>query len=170
MEAPRAWKSRGWTVRAAVGISFTFRHSFFPSGDPFTGYVHVNMWPCRDVFSTSAAVGGLFSFWRGLPQSLNAGTASASRLAEEIRSGTILVLGGVVEWLMAPVLKTGRAQALVGSNPTPSASKCAWRTCRRSFTNVGTETREIRTGFDWRGASRAGLIIPRPRDHYPEPA
>ena len=31
--------------------------------------------------------------------------------------------GGVVEWLMAPVLKTGRAQALVGSNPTPSASQ-----------------------------------------------
>jgi hypothetical protein len=31
--------------------------------------------------------------------------------------------GGVVEWLMAPVLKTGRAQALVGSNPTPSALK-----------------------------------------------
>ena len=29
--------------------------------------------------------------------------------------------GEVVEWLMAPVLKTGRAQALVGSNPTPSA-------------------------------------------------
>ena len=29
--------------------------------------------------------------------------------------------GGVVERLMAPVLKTGRAQALVGSNPTPSA-------------------------------------------------
>ena len=34
-------------------------------------------------------------------------------------------LGGVVERLMAPVLKTGRAQALVGSNPTPSAA------CRR---------------------------------------
>jgi hypothetical protein len=30
--------------------------------------------------------------------------------------------GGVVERLMAPVLKTGRAKALVGSNPTPSAS------------------------------------------------
>gem|GEM_PF-2282783 len=30
-------------------------------------------------------------------------------------------LGGVVEWLMAPVLKTGRAKVLVGSNPTPSA-------------------------------------------------
>ena len=31
--------------------------------------------------------------------------------------------GGVVEWLMAPVLKTGRAKALVGSNPTPSANQ-----------------------------------------------
>src|SRR2546423_5539512 len=30
--------------------------------------------------------------------------------------------GGVVERLMAPVMKTGRAQALVGSNPTPSAN------------------------------------------------
>jgi hypothetical protein len=29
--------------------------------------------------------------------------------------------GGVVEWLMAPVLKTGRPKGLVGSNPTPSA-------------------------------------------------
>ena len=28
--------------------------------------------------------------------------------------------GGVVEWLMAPVLKTGEAKASVGSNPTPS--------------------------------------------------
>ncbi len=41
-------------------------------------------------------------------------------------NGTILSkslnAGGVVEWLMAPVLKTGRAQALVGSNPTPSAT------------------------------------------------
>ena len=35
------------------------------------------------------------------------------------------VPGGVVERLMAPVLKTGRAQALVGSNPTPSASQLA---------------------------------------------
>ena len=29
--------------------------------------------------------------------------------------------GGVVERLMAPVLKTGRAKDLVGSNPTPSS-------------------------------------------------
>ena len=40
--------------------------------------------------------------------------------------------GGVVERLMAPVLKTGRAKALVGSNPTPSAiqfriSDCGFR-------------------------------------------
>ena len=33
----------------------------------------------------------------------------------------VVQLGGVVERLMAPVLKTGRAKALVGSNPTPSA-------------------------------------------------
>ena len=37
------------------------------------------------------------------------------------KSSAARYLGGVVEWLMAPVLKTGRAQALVGSNPTPSA-------------------------------------------------
>ena len=30
--------------------------------------------------------------------------------------------GGVVEWLMAPVLKTGEVKASVGSNPTPSVS------------------------------------------------
>ena len=30
--------------------------------------------------------------------------------------------GGVVEWFMALVLKTGRPKGLVGSNPTPSAS------------------------------------------------
>jgi hypothetical protein len=29
-------------------------------------------------------------------------------------------IGGVVEWLMAPVLKTGDPQGSVGSNPTPS--------------------------------------------------
>ena len=31
--------------------------------------------------------------------------------------------GGVVEWLMAPVLKTGDPQGSVGSNPTPSVSE-----------------------------------------------
>ena len=40
--------------------------------------------------------------------------------------------GGVVERLMAPVLKTGRAQALVGSNPTPSASYPVRRKIRRA--------------------------------------
>ena len=33
--------------------------------------------------------------------------------------------GGVVEWLMAPVLKTGEVKASVGSNPTLSASVTA---------------------------------------------
>jgi len=30
--------------------------------------------------------------------------------------------GGVVEWSIAPVLKTGDLQGSVGSNPTPSAN------------------------------------------------
>jgi hypothetical protein len=46
-------------------------------------------------------------------------------LAQLTADGTLLAidkLGGVVERFMAPVLKTGKAQAFVGSNPTPSAS------------------------------------------------
>ena len=35
-------------------------------------------------------------------------------------------LGGVVEWLMALVLKTSEVRASVGSNPTPSAQKTKW--------------------------------------------
>ncbi len=37
--------------------------------------------------------------------------------------------GGVVERLMAPVLKTGRAKVLVGSNPTPSAARARETSC-----------------------------------------
>ncbi len=33
-----------------------------------------------------------------------------------------MVAGGMAEWSMAVVLKTARVQALVGSNPTPSAT------------------------------------------------
>ncbi len=33
-----------------------------------------------------------------------------------------MVAGGMAEWSMAVVLKTTRVQALVGSNPTPSAN------------------------------------------------
>src|SRR5580700_464568 len=45
-------------------------------------------------------------------------------LAQAPSGGTLLAIeisGGVVERFMAPVLKTGKAQAFVGSNPTPSA-------------------------------------------------
>ncbi len=34
--------------------------------------------------------------------------------------------GGVVEWLMAPVLKTGDPKGSVGSNPTPSVMTLQW--------------------------------------------
>ncbi len=35
--------------------------------------------------------------------------------------GKIFSLGGMAEWLKAPVLKTGMEQSIVGSNPSPSA-------------------------------------------------
>ena len=74
-------------------------------------------------------------------------------LAASDASGKIYAeAGGVVERFMAPVLKTGRAQALVGSNPTPSA-------LRKSIANLPshlyalwpTTLPEIRTRLDWRG-------------------
>jgi hypothetical protein len=61
-------------------------------------------------------------------------TERSIHLAQRDPGGTIPATanaGGVVEWLMAPVLKTGRAQALVGSNPTPSATYFAGINCRR---------------------------------------
>ena len=65
----------------------------------------------------------------GLPERMAALHQTESRLpfshpvAKSVRYDCDAATGGVVEWLMAPVLKTGRAQALVGSNPTPSALK-----------------------------------------------
>ena len=37
---------------------------------------------------------------------------------------TKCIPGGVVEWSIAPVLKTGEPKGSVGSNPTPSATFC----------------------------------------------
>src|SRR5437016_5437016 len=86
-------------TRAASGISRTFFQSCRGSGDCFILYVHLNMAEVQRLF---------------LPSQL----ACCVRLNRRI---LLAPFGGVVEWLMAPVLKTGRAQALVGSNPTPSA-------------------------------------------------
>ena len=44
--------------------------------------------------------------------------------------------GGVVEWLMAPVLKTGEVKASVGSNPTPSVLD--WRLGRFTYLEPGS--------------------------------
>ncbi len=99
-------------MRAAFGISRTFCQSFL-SGAGVTVYVHMNVTGCRAIF---------VEFSRGQRPRLQ----SPLRLAQRVLNGTLLgtkKLGGVVEWLMAPVLKTGRAQALVGSNPTPSAKR-----------------------------------------------
>jgi hypothetical protein len=56
---------------------------------------------------------------------IGAHRAPLQLLALRVSDGTLLAIensGGVVERFMAPVLKTGKAQAFVGSNPTPSAS------------------------------------------------
>src|SRR5712692_5206634 len=56
---------------------------------------------------------------------LNSRSRRAAALAQPRSNGTLLaikIFGGVVEWFMAPVLKTGRPKGLVGSNPTPSAT------------------------------------------------
>ena len=37
-----------------------------------------------------------------------------------VPAGPVPTPGGVVEWLMAPVLKTGEVKASAGSNPAPS--------------------------------------------------
>ena len=39
-------------------------------------------------------------------------------------AGPVPTPGGVVEWLMAPVLKTGEVKASAGSNPAPSVFAC----------------------------------------------
>jgi hypothetical protein len=50
IDAPRDWNSRGWIVRAALGISRTFFHNFFPSGNGLTAYVQLNITRCRGIF------------------------------------------------------------------------------------------------------------------------
>ena len=66
----------------------------------------------------------------------------------------VRILGGVVEWLMAPVLKTGRAKVLVGSNPTPSANLLpaispTWAVRKKSWLEVSSQ-------LDW-SVSLCGL-------------
>src|SRR5437868_9066839 len=79
--------------------------------------------------------------------------------------------GGVVEWLMAPVLKTGRAQALVGSNPTPSADLSfdfrlrgrTFSTARYVHVNLWRGEAEKQVCSNHRGRSPALPVNPRPR-------
>ena len=51
---------------------------------------------------------------------LSSETSELSGAMEQL-GGPKVVPGGVVEWLMALVLKTSEVKASVGSNPTPSA-------------------------------------------------
>lgn len=45
----------------------------------------------------------------------------ANRGARRLVTRVLCRAGGVAEWPIAPVLKTGNAQAFEGSNPSPSA-------------------------------------------------
>ncbi len=49
--------------------------------------------------------------------------------------------GGVVEWSIAPVLKTGEPKGSVGSNPTPSAIAREMNVSSRGFALLGITTR-----------------------------
>ena len=72
------------------------------------------------------------------------------------------VTGGVVEWLMAPVLKTGRAKALVGSNPTPSAiliADCGLRIADWAQESGGDEISGQQA--DQRSANDVGEVVSR---------
>ena len=75
----------------------------------------------------------LFAIERSRRRGTRSTLLVAKRVAQLPR--THLGSGGVVEWLMAPVLKTGRAQALVGSNPTPSATQFSIFDLRLSICN-----------------------------------
>src|SRR6266480_761819 len=90
-------------VRAAFGISRTFFHKFLPSGFRFTRHVHLNIQLCRAVFCGW--------FCRGQRPRLQhrAKNLRPSRAAcptsPQWHTSRNEELGGVVEWLMAPVLK-----------------------------------------------------------------
>ena len=49
------------------------------------------------------------------------GPGLTGRAAPRYAEAIVARRGWVAEWFKAPVLKTGRGQLLVGSNPTPSA-------------------------------------------------
>ena len=96
IDAPREWNSRGWTVRAALAISRTFSHNFFPSGNGLTAYVQLNITRCRGIFCSrgpSAAVSGC-----GIqPRPGTAGynveliiRGPTARLAQRVVNGTLL--------------------------------------------------------------------------------
>src|SRR6266446_2308738 len=74
---------------------------------------------------TNAASPPIFSIEQAAFSALQRARGSArSTLLNSLRVAHFsrsVIPGGVVEWFMSPVLKTGRPRGLVGSNPTPSA-------------------------------------------------
>ena len=60
--------------------------------------------------------------------------------------GSATVVGEVVEWLMAPVLKTGEVKASVGSNPTLSVLS-------KSVPELGSQPKPLSLGSASRSPS-----------------
>ena len=95
IDAPREWNSRGWTVRAAVGISRTFFHNFFPSGNCLTAYVQLNIACCRGIFCSRGRrprYPGV-EFSRGQQPRLQCradDSRATARLAQRVVDGTLL--------------------------------------------------------------------------------
>ena len=68
----------------------------------------------------SALASRAFGRFPGSTNRRKAGTIFETRLRQALAPAPFN-LGGVVEWSIAPVLKTGEPKGSVGSNPTPSA-------------------------------------------------
>ncbi len=102
---------------------------------------------------------------------LNSRSGRPAVLAQPASDGTLLaikVFGGVVEWFMAPVLKTGRPKGLVSSNLTPSATR-GGRTvsCARHF--FARSDNEDENAVRLAERSSARVKIPQLRDLTPKP-
>jgi hypothetical protein len=71
-----------------------------------------------------------------------------------VRFQTVDPNGGVVEWSIAPVLKTGVGKPTVGSNPTPSANTPARYSRAGVMAFPGGREPLRSTGFERRGEHR----------------
>src|SRR6266550_8815888 len=91
IDAPREWNSRGWTVRAALGISRTFFQSFLPSGNGLTAYVQLNITRRPGIFCSRRPSAVEFSRGQRPPATIELIIRGpTARLAQRVVNGTLL--------------------------------------------------------------------------------